>query len=54
MKLHEDKLAFLNIINLIHEVSGIRSDIIEKDYYVTLLLKVHHLKSSRYFILMLR
>ena len=39
MKLHEDKLAFLNIINLIHEVSGIRSDIIEKDYYVTLLLK---------------
>ena len=39
MKLHEDKLAFLNIINLIREVSGIRSDIIEKDYYVTLLLK---------------
>ena len=39
MKLHEDKLAFLNIINLIHEVSSIRSDIIEKDYYVTLLLK---------------
>ena len=27
MKLHEDKLAFLNIISLIHEVSGIRSDI---------------------------
>lgn len=39
MKLHEDKLAFLNIISLIHEVSGIRSDILEKDYYVTLLLR---------------
>ena len=32
MKLHEDKFAFLNIINLIHEASGIRSDILEKDY----------------------
>lgn len=39
MNLHEDKLSFLNIINLIHEVSGIRADILEKDYYVTLLLK---------------
>ena len=36
MNLHEDKLAFLNIINLVHEDSGIRSDILEKDYYVTL------------------
>ena len=39
MKLHEDKFAFLNIISLIHEASGIRSDILEKDYYVTLLLR---------------
>lgn len=39
MKLHEDKYSFLNIIGLIHEASGIREDIIEKDYYVTLLLK---------------
>ena len=39
MKLHKDKYAFLNIIGLIHEASGIREDIIEKDYYVTLLLK---------------
>lgn len=31
MNLHEDKLAFLNIINLVHEDSGIRSDILEKD-----------------------
>lgn len=39
MKLHRDKYSFLNIINLIHEASGIRQDILEKDYYVTLLLK---------------
>ncbi len=39
MKLHEDKYSFLNIIGLVHEASGIREDIIEKDYYVTLLLK---------------
>ena len=51
MNLHEDKLAFLNIINLVHEDSGIRSDILEKDYYVTqaskqscrLILKVEQL-----------
>ena len=35
MKLHEDRYAFLTIINLIHDVSGIRSDILEKDYYVS-------------------
>ena len=40
MNLHEDKLAFLNIINLVHEDSGIRSDILEKDYYVTMILKL--------------
>lgn len=39
MKLQKDKYSFLNIIGLIHETSGIREDIIEKDYYVTLLLK---------------
>lgn len=39
MRLHEDKYSFLNIIALIHEICGIREDIIEKDYYVTLLLK---------------
>ena len=38
MKLHEDKYSFLNILNLINESSGIRGDILEKDYYVTLLL----------------
>lgn len=39
MILHKDRFSFLNIIGLIHDVSGIREDIIEKDYYVTLLLK---------------
>lgn len=39
MKLHRDKYSFLNIISLIHEASGIRQDILEKDYYVTLLLR---------------
>ncbi|WP_300772004.1 nucleotidyl transferase AbiEii/AbiGii toxin family protein [uncultured Acetatifactor sp.] len=39
MKLHGDKFSFLNIIGLIHDVTGIREDILEKDYYVTLLLK---------------
>ena len=39
MKLHEDKYSFLDIIGHIRETSGIREDIIEKDYYVTLLLK---------------
>lgn len=39
MKLHTDKFSFLNIIGLVHGVTGIREDILEKDYYVTLLLK---------------
>lgn len=39
MKLHRDNFSFLNIIGLIHGVNGIREDILEKDYYVTLLLK---------------
>ena len=47
MKLHEDRYAFLTIINLIHEISGIRSDILEKDYYVSLLLQELAEKQSR-------
>ncbi|MCM1559794.1 MAG: nucleotidyl transferase AbiEii/AbiGii toxin family protein [Butyrivibrio sp.] len=39
MRLHEDKLSFLNMIQLARDASGIREDIIEKDYYVTLMLK---------------
>ncbi|MCD7966734.1 MAG: nucleotidyl transferase AbiEii/AbiGii toxin family protein, partial [Clostridiaceae bacterium] len=47
MKLHQDKYSFLNIIGLIHKASGIREDIIEKDYYVTLLLKELSEKQTR-------
>lgn len=39
MRLHEDKYAFLAIVNIINQNTGIREDILEKDYYVTLLLK---------------
>ena len=39
MKLHKDKYAFLTLIHKIHDRSRIREDILEKDYYVTLLLK---------------
>ncbi len=39
MRLHEDRLSFLNMLEIVHEVTGIREDILEKDYYVTLLLK---------------
>lgn len=46
MRLHEDKYSFLTIINLIHESSGIREDILEKDYYVTLLLKELSIKQN--------
>ena len=46
MKLHEDRYAFLTIINLIHEISGIRGDIVEKDYYVSLLLQELAAKQS--------
>lgn len=38
MNLHKDEYAFGALINDIHEKSDIRSDIIEKDYYVMLLL----------------
>ena len=38
MRLHEDREAFLTLLNLIHDQTNIRLDILEKDYYVTLLL----------------
>jgi predicted nucleotidyltransferase component of viral defense system len=37
--LHEDRYAFLAILNQIHDTSGVRLDILEKDYYVSLLLR---------------
>ena len=39
MMLHEDRYAFLAILNQIHVSSGVRLDILEKDYYVSLLLR---------------
>lgn len=38
MKLHQDKEAFEALLSDIGQRTGIRSDIIEKDYYLTLLL----------------
>ena len=39
MKLHTDRDGFIALLNFISESTGIRSDILEKDYYITLLLK---------------
>lgn len=39
MKLHEDRAAFAAILEEISEEFGLRRDVLEKDYYVTLLLK---------------
>ena len=39
MKLHKDKLAMELLITNISEKTGVRRDVLEKDYYVTLLLK---------------
>lgn len=38
MDLHQDKDAFMALLSDIGQRTGIRSDIIEKDYYLTLLL----------------
>ncbi len=38
MKLHKDRDAFQALLLTISEKTGIREDIIEKDYYLTLLL----------------
>ena len=39
MKLHLDRVAFLTLIQQIAESSGYRLDVLEKDYYVVLMLK---------------
>lgn len=38
MKLHKDRDSFQALLSIISEKTGIREDIIEKDYYLTLLL----------------
>ena len=39
MRLHEDKYSFMALLNSVQAGTGIRQDILEKDYYVCLLLK---------------
>ena len=39
MYLHEDKEKFLNVLETVSKVSGIQADLVEKDYYVSLILK---------------
>ena len=39
MNLHLDRGAFRVLIDTIHERTGYREDVLEKDYYVTLILK---------------
>ena len=39
MQLHLDPNAFRVLIERIHEETGYRTDVLEKDYYVVLMLK---------------
>ena len=39
MNLHLDGAAFRVLLNAIHQRTGYREDVLEKDYYVTLILK---------------
>ena len=39
MNLHNDRDAFQVLINLIHAQTGYREDVLEKDYYMCLILK---------------
>ena len=39
MNLHLERSAFRVLLNNIHERTGYREDVLEKDYYVTLFLK---------------
>ena len=38
MKLHQDKNAFRTLLEQVHERTGYRTDVLEKDYYVVLML----------------
>ena len=39
MNLHLERSAFRVLLNNIHERTGYRENVLEKDYYVTLILK---------------
>ncbi len=49
MMLHEDKDAFKVLISSVSQSSNIREDIIEKDYYLTLLLCRQAVRASSIF-----
>lgn len=46
MKLHQDKEAFELLLEDVHERTGYRTDVLEKDYYVVLILKELALKQK--------
>ena len=46
MKLHKDIDGFKVLLNEIHEKTGYRLDVLEKDYYVVLILKELSIKQS--------
>lgn len=46
MNLHLDKTAFKVLLDVVHAKSGIRADVLEKDYYVTLVLNELSVKQS--------
>lgn len=46
MKLHKDIDAFKVLLNEIHEKTGYRLDVLEKYYYVVLILKELSIKQS--------
>lgn len=39
MNLHKNKEEFLRVVDIVYDSTGVQRDIIEKDYYVTLILK---------------
>ena len=39
MYLHENRERFLNVLETVSRISGIQADLVEKDYYVSLILK---------------
>ncbi len=47
MKLHKNKENMEVLISNISERTGVREDVLEKDYYVTLLLKELSLKDNQ-------
>ena len=46
MNLHEDRYAFRSLLEQTHDRTGYRTDVLEKDYYVVLML--HELAEKRF------